>query len=294
MTIVYALLTAFSNALNVTTQHKASIASPPRVKGWRLVGYLFRNPLWLFGWCALAGSFVFQALALRHGQMSVVQTLLVTELVFVLVLRRFWIRQTIRRVTWWAALATCVSLAVFLSMSQPQGGNATASSRAWLWAAAASIGAAALLTVVGMMGSPPRRAALTASATAILWALVATAIKLLMDSLSQFGAVGMFGHWPVYALAATGLAAEILNQVTLHVGPLSVSQPFLVIVDPIASIALSVWVFEERFTANAATLTVAAVSFVCMCAAVSVLTRTAPATMEASAADLVGSGPAGR
>ena len=28
MTILYALLAAFSNALNVTTQHKASISNP--------------------------------------------------------------------------------------------------------------------------------------------------------------------------------------------------------------------------------------------------------------------------
>jgi TRAP-type mannitol/chloroaromatic compound transport system permease small subunit len=48
--------------------------------------YLFRNPLWLFGWVALAGAFVFQALALHNGLISVVQPLLATELVFMLVL----------------------------------------------------------------------------------------------------------------------------------------------------------------------------------------------------------------
>lgn len=47
-------------------------------------------------------------------------------------------------------------------------------------------------------------------------------------------------RWPVYALAAAGLATEVLEQATLHVGPLSVSQPLLVIVDPITSIMLSV------------------------------------------------------
>jgi hypothetical protein len=284
MTVIYALLTAFSNALNVTTQHKASIASPPKAKGWRLIGYLFRNPLWLFGWVALAGAFVFQALALRHGQLSVVQPLLVTELVFVLVLRRLWIHQAIRPVTWWAAVATCVSLGLFLAMSEPQGGNAAASSHAWVSAATASFGVVALLTLLGMWGSPGRRAALIASATAITWALVATFIKTTMDTLAQFGLAGMFTHWPVYALAATGLAAEILNQVALHVGPLSVSQPFLVIVDPIASIALSVWVFDEYFSDSAPRLAVGAISFALMCAAVTVLTRTVPATMDPSAA----------
>jgi hypothetical protein len=284
MTVVYALLTAFSNALNLATQHKASIASPRRAKGWRLVIYLFTNPLWLFGWVALAAAFVFQALALREGQMSVVQPLLVMELIFVLVLRRVWIRQTIRRITWWAAAMTCVTLALFLAMSEPQGGHAAPSSHAWVAAGTTMAGLVALLAILGMWGSPARRAALMASATAILWALVATFIKTTMETLSQFGAAGVFVHWPVYALAVAGLTAEILNQVTLHVGPLSVSQPFLAIVDPIASIALSVWIFEEYFTENTLRLAIGATSFAAMCVAVTVLTRTAPVTMEPTTA----------
>ena len=90
----------------------------------------------------------------------------------------------------------------------------------------------------------------------------------------------MFTHWPVYALAAAGLAATVLNQAALHVGPLSVSQPFLVIVDPIVSIALSVWVFEEYFTPSAIRITLAVLGFVGMCVGVVVLIRTAPATMD--------------
>ena len=104
-------LAAFCNALNMVTQHIASISDPGHSKGWRFVRYLVSNPLWLFGWVALAGAFVFQALALHNGQMSVVQPLLVTELVFALVLRRLWIRQQIRAVTWWAAAVTCGALA---------------------------------------------------------------------------------------------------------------------------------------------------------------------------------------
>jgi hypothetical protein len=43
------------------------------------------------------GSYVFQAVALHNGPMSVVQPVLVTELVFVLVLRRVWIGQDVTR-----------------------------------------------------------------------------------------------------------------------------------------------------------------------------------------------------
>jgi len=284
VTIVYALLAALCNALNVITQHKASINSPERGAGWRFVGYLLRNPLWLAGWVALAGAFIFQALALSSGQLSVVQPLLVTELVFALALRRAWLRQSIRPVTWWAAAATCMALGAFLLTAEPQGGHPMPDSRAWVTVSAATVGAAAVLALAGTRGAPARRAALLATASAILWALVATFIKTTTETLSQFGVAGMFTHWPLYALAAAGLAAELLQQATLHVGPLSVSQPLLVIVDPIVSIWLSVLIFGEYFTADGRQLALGSLAFAVLCVAVVVLTRTAPATMSAQPA----------
>ena len=73
----------------------------------------------------------------------------------------------------------------------------------------------------------------------------------------------------------------MLEQAALHVGPLKVSQPFLVIIDPIVSIALSVWLFDEHFTTSLAILAIAAAAFAVMCAGVVMLTQTAPATMDA-------------
>ena len=284
MDIVFALLAAFCNAVNEATQHVASTASPRQSSGWRLVVYLFRNPLWLFGWVALAGAFLFQALALHNGLISVVQPVLATELVFMLVLRQFWIRQSIRLVAWGAAALTCVSLTVFIITSEPRGGQPNAISHHWLTAGLACCAAAAVLAVLARWGSPGLRAALYASAAAVMWALVATFIKATTDTLTEFGVAGMFTHWPVYALALGSVAALFLTQAALHVGPLRVSQPFLVIVDPIVSIALSVWLFGERFTSDAGVLAVAAAAFAVMCVGVVMLTQTAPETMQADAA----------
>jgi len=280
--IVFALLAALSNAVNVVTQHIASTTDPRHSSGWRLVRYLFRNPLWLFGWAALAAAFLFQALALHDGLVSVVQPLLATELVFALVLRRFWIHQSILLSAWIAAAMTCVGLAVFIAAGEPQGGYATPTSHHWGTAIAACVVGSAVLTVLARWGSPGRRAALFASAAAIMWAIEATFIKATTDTLTQFGVAGMFTHWPVYALVAGGVAGTVLQQAALHVGPLRVSQPFLVIIDPIVSIALSVWLFEEHFTSDAAVLALASAGFAVMCVGVVVLTQTAPATMEAS------------
>ena len=285
MVIVFALLAALSNAVNEATQHIASTAAPRRSSGWRLVVYLFRNPLWLFGWVALIAAFVFQALALNNGLISVVQPLLATELVFMLVLRRFWIHQSIRLITWGAAAVTCVGLTVFIAAGQPGGGQPTPTSQHWFTAGLACCAAAAVLAVLARWGSPSLRAALYGSACAVMWALVATFIKATTDTLTQFGVGGMFTHWPIYALAVGSVVALFLEQAALHVGPLRASQPFIVIVDPIVSIALSVWLFAEHFTADGAVLAVAAAGFAVMCGGVVVLTQTAPATMKADIPD---------
>jgi drug/metabolite transporter (DMT)-like permease len=279
--IVFALLAALCNAVNEATQHIASTADPRRSSGWRLVLYLFHNPLWLFGWVALAGAFVFQAFALHDGLISVVQPLLATELVFMLVLREFWIHQSIRLITWGAAVLTCVSLAVFVVAGEPRGGQPDPVGRHWFTAGLACCVVAAVLAVSARWGPPGVRAALYASASAVMWALVATFIKATTDTLTEFGVAGMFTRWPVYALALGSGAALFLTQAALHVGPLRVSQPFLVIVDPIVSIALSVWLFGERFTSDAGVLAVAAAAFAVMCVGVVMLTQTAPETMEA-------------
>jgi drug/metabolite transporter (DMT)-like permease len=282
--IVFALLAALSNAVNVTTQHIASTSAPRRSSGWRLILYLFRNPLWLFGWVALAGAFLFQALALHFGLISVVQPLLATELVFVLVLRRFWVHQSIRPITWGAAALTCAGLAVFIPAAEPRGGQSTPVSHHWLAAVLACGAGAAILAGLARWGSPTRRAALYGSAAAITWALEATFIKATTDTLAQFGVAGMFTRWPVYALAVGGIAGVLLEQAALHVGPLRISQPIMVIVDPVVSIALSTWLFDERFTSDALVLAVAAAAFAVMCVGVVLLTQTAPATMEPTAA----------
>src|SRR4029079_13028548 len=113
-----------------------------------------------------------------------------------LVLRRLWLHQSIRLITWSAAALTCVSLAVFVVAGQPGGGPPIPISHRWFAAGLACCAGAAVLAVLARWGSPGRRAALYASAAAVMWALVATFIKATTDTLTQFGAGGRLHRCP--------------------------------------------------------------------------------------------------
>src|SRR5947209_11237259 len=130
MTILFALASAMSNAVNLLTQRVSSRGGPSG-SWWRLAKYLIRQSLWLVGMAAVIAAFILQAIALRHGQLSVVQPLLVTELVFVLVLRRLWLRQAVRAAAWGSAALTCAGLAVFLVAAEPRGGRPMPTAHAW-------------------------------------------------------------------------------------------------------------------------------------------------------------------
>jgi len=282
LAVAFALAAAFASAVNLITQHAASIGAPKREKGWRLALYLVRQPLWLLGWAAAGGVFVFQALALHNGPMSVVQPVLITELVFVLALRRVWIRQRVAAAAWASVLVVCLALAVFLIAAEPTGGQPVPDTKEWLSAGLVFVGTIAVLAALGRTGRPMRRAALFGAAAALTWALEATFLKAATDTLTAFGIPGMLTRWPVYALIGAGIAGTLLEQAALHVGPLSVSQPVLVIINPFASIILSVWLFDERFTNSPAKITVGVLAFAVMAAGVTMLSRTAPQDLTPS------------
>ncbi len=282
ITIVFALLTAFCNATVVAVQHLASIRASPQLKGVALARYLLKSPLWLLGWVGILGAFVFQAVALHNGQLSVVQPLLVSELVFALILRRQWLHQSIPGMAWLSAGVTCVGLTAFLVLANPKGGSQEPTTSSWIWVLIVVGGAVVVLYLVGRVGPPTHRAAVLATATALIWALEATFIKTTTDDLTNLGISGSLQHWPIYALAVGGIVGFLMEQDTLHAGPLSISQPIMVLVDPIVSVCLGVVLFEERLSSDPGVVAGAILSFAVLCLGAIVLTRTTPATMAAT------------
>jgi drug/metabolite transporter (DMT)-like permease len=275
VSILLACLSSFCAAANLLTQ-RVSSGGQKQKSVWRLAMTLVRHPLWLLGAAAAVAAFLLQAAALHFGSLSIVQPVLVTELIFVLVLRRVWLRQSARPAAWGSAALVCVSLGVFLSVGEPRGGHDHPTTAAWLGTFGAFGGATLVLVLLATGGSPSRRAGLYATASAFVGSLEAAYLKSAADTLAASGVTAMLTHWPVYAVALSGIVDVVLVQAALHVGPLTVSQPLMVVVTPMASIALSVWLFEEHFTRDVAEIVAAALSFAGIVVGVVLLTRTGP------------------
>ena len=114
-----------------------------RVGGWRSIWSATRCGC--SAWAPSWASFLFQAFALYEGRISVVQSILVTELVFSLVIGRVWLRRHVAPAAWVSASVTSAGLAVFLVMSEPKGGHPQATAQAWLPALLTCGGVAAVL-----------------------------------------------------------------------------------------------------------------------------------------------------
>jgi hypothetical protein len=274
--VLLATLSALAAAIGLVVQRDSSRAAPAELRGLRLAGYLFRHPLWLLGQGAWVVAIGLQALALHGGRLSVVQPVLVSELVFVLIIRAFVMHWAVRTAAWGSAALLCGSLALFLVAAEPRGGHPAPTVSAWLWALIGAGGFAACMTWLGSRGSPVRRAAFCATAAATLGALEASFLKTATNTLSRDGVLAVFTDWPVYALAVAGACSGVLVQTALRIGPLTVSQPLLAVVNPMVSVLLSVWLFGEHFTGDRATLVMGAGAFLGVAVGVVLLTATGP------------------
>jgi drug/metabolite transporter (DMT)-like permease len=281
--IIFAILSALASAGSAVLQRMAAVdhQSAAAGSGWRAAISLVRQPLWLLGGALLVGTFIFQALALYFGPLSVVQPVLVLELIFTLGLRAFLLHDGIAARTWGAALTICLGLAAFLVVASPVEGTRVPDAGQWLLAVGTRALAVLVLLLLSRRGSPARRAALFGTATAIVWSVDAAFVKQTVDLLAHSGVIGVLTHWPLYAMIATGVLGTVLLQGAYAVGPLAASQSALVIVDPLASIWLGIELFGEQLNHTPGYLTGIIVALTVLGTGVVMLSRWAPPVMTA-------------
>jgi drug/metabolite transporter (DMT)-like permease len=175
---IVALVAAFFFALAATLQQKGalgmgevSLGSPSSfltlVKQW----------WWLLGTVALLGGYAFQAVALDHGRLAVVQPLLVTTIVFALPLGYLLTNQVIHRREVLGAAIVVLGLAIFTVVGDAADGNDNAPAREWAVAVLAFSAIAVVLFVLGGRGTLDRKAALYGACAGVLYGLSASLCK---------------------------------------------------------------------------------------------------------------------
>jgi drug/metabolite transporter (DMT)-like permease len=281
--ILFAILSALSSACGAVLQRLAVVDARSTTARplWRSAVSLVRQPAWLLGALFLLGTFGFQAVALYFGPLAVVQPVLVLELIFVLGLRVFLLHDEIAPRTWSAALMICLGLAAFLVAASPGEGTGVPDARQWLLAVGTRGLAVAVLLLLARRGSPALRAALFGAATAIVWSVDAAFVKQSVDVLAHGGLPGLLTHWACYAMITTGLLGTVLLQGAYAAGPLAASSAAMLIIDPLASIALGAELFGEQLRTSPGYALGAAASLAVLAAGVVMLSIWAPPTMTA-------------
>jgi drug/metabolite transporter (DMT)-like permease len=264
MDVVLALVAALCFSLGTVLQQQvASTASEEEARQAGFLLRLARRPRWLAGIAADALGFVAQAIALAIGRLVVVQPLLATSVVFSLPLgaklggRRVAPRDMV------AALAVTAGLAVFLVAADPEGGREDATATAWIVSFGVSAAICGALALAARGRPPARRAGLLGMAAGILFGLSAALTKATVERIDE-GVLEVLADWHLYALIVVGYVSMSLSQSSLQTGALAPSVATQMSLDPITSLLLGIFAFDEAVHDDAAGVVAALAAFAVM------------------------------
>ena len=245
MAFLLAALAAFTNAVTSVLQ-RIGVESAPESSAMHLslIRHAIRRGIWLVGFALMLVQFGLQATALRFGQLSVVQPVLTTELLFLLLILAVWFRYRLGAREWLGAVLVVGGLGGFFLAAHPHGGQLLPSTKEWLVASGILIAVIASFIVAAMRGPRWWRAAAFGAATAVCAAYTAALTKAITNYVSQ-GWGHVFTHFQPYMLAVTGLGTVFLLQNALHAGPITASRTTLVTFNPMLSIILGVSLFGD-------------------------------------------------
>lgn len=266
MAVVFALAAALCNAL-ATIFERLGVESAPADASMRLklMAHVLRRPVWFLGLAAMVGAFGFQVVALSQGGLTLVQPILVTELLWLVVILRGWFGKPLGWREAGGAILTVAGLSTFLAVSGQSGGGEIPGATGWILMLSAAAGAVVVCVAMARVGSRPWRSAWFGAGAAVSFAVCAGFMKSTTTLVSQEGLAHLFTHFEPYAIAASGLVGLFLTQNSFHAGPITASQASLLIVDPIASILIGIGLFGDQLRGSSGALALDAAALLVMC-----------------------------
>jgi len=216
-----------------------------------LMIHALKRGVWLLGLVVMVASFLLQAVALHLGNLSQVQPILTTELLFLVLILAIWFRFEIGRREWLGCVTAGSGLTGFLVLAQPRAGTRSPTTVGWIVVGFVCGGVVVVTVLMARHGPRWWRAAMFGAAAAVGFAFTASLIKTVgNDATADW--THMFVHWQTYGLVMCGVGSLFLAQNAFHAGPIAASQGSLVLVDPLASLAIGIGLFGDNLRTSGA------------------------------------------
>ncbi|WP_432993281.1 DMT family transporter [Dactylosporangium sp. CA-233914] len=246
--VALAVLAAAMFAASAAMQQRAARRAAPDLHGralpvrvFLLVRRLIRDRWWLAGWLLNVVAFAAHAIALHLGSLTVVQALLVTQLLFAMLTLR---RPPVR--AWLGTVAVCAGLALLVVArpAVPQKLHRQDVPPAVVLAALVMIALIALAHLLPARTEARLRGALAGTAAGVCTCLTAVFVLLVADTLATDGVPGLLHDWSILALAVSTTMSGLLTQDAFAAGSLPTALTAISIADPLCSAVFDATVFH--------------------------------------------------
>src|SRR5580698_6713289 len=242
----------------VLQQYAARQEPESRFLSPRILTDLLRKPRWLVGIACMVAGQLLAAWSLGHLELTLVEPLLTTYLLFALILAVPMSKQAMSWVEVAGALILCTGVAL-LSLSRSTKPIGLSFGSFSHWPAAAIIAGVAFVAVeVGHRSRGQVRATLVGLGAGLVFGIQDALTRQTLEILQGQPVTVLFTNWPPYCLLATGLVGIWLMQNAFSAGPLHNSLPTIAAGEPVAGIALGIVVFGDRIQVSPGMLAIEA------------------------------------
>jgi drug/metabolite transporter (DMT)-like permease len=238
----------------VLQQQAASHAPLTDFLSPRLLLDLMRVPRWLGGIGLMVCGMALGAVALGQGEVSLVEPLLATNLLFALGLSRWRTGRPLGRQGWAGLGLLAGGVTAFIVAGQPKGGEpVTDPFRHWLIIGVV-LGLAALLTTYAKRSRRNAGPALLALAAGLLYGVQDALTRASGERFASGGWTELITGWQVYGVLVLGVTGLVLVQSAFETASLRMSLPALTAAQPLAGIACGVGFLGDRLRTDAGAL----------------------------------------
>ncbi|XUL87083.1 DMT family transporter [Streptomyces galilaeus] len=220
----------------------------------RLLLDLMKVPRWLGGIALMVAGMVLGAIALSQGEISLVEPLLATNLLFALALSRKQTRQPLGRQGWAGLALLAGGVTAFIVAGEPRSGTAvTDPFRHWL-IIGAMVGLALLLTTYAKRSRLSAGPVLLALAAGLLYGVQDALTRVSGQRFTEGGLTELVTGWQPYGVLALGVTGLVLVQSAFETAPLRMSLPALTAAQPLAGIICGVGFLGDQLRTDTGAL----------------------------------------